>query len=48
LKSSRPERRFPSLHLIGSDADTFSFCDATSFRLRDDVRGGRRIALIMR
>jgi hypothetical protein len=48
LKSSRDERRFPSLPLIGSDADTFSFCDATSSCGRDDVCRALRVVRIMR
>jgi hypothetical protein len=36
------------LPLTGSDADTFSFCDATELRRRHDDRRGARIALIMR
>jgi hypothetical protein len=48
LKSGRRERRFTSLPLIGSDADTFSFCDATPSRRRDDVRRVLRIVRIER
>jgi hypothetical protein len=48
LKSSRLERRFSSLPLIGSDADTFSFCDATHRWQRNDVRRAMRIACIKR
>jgi hypothetical protein len=48
LKSSREARRFPSLPLIGSGADTFSFCNATTARWRDDVRRALRIVRIKR
>jgi hypothetical protein len=48
LKSSRVERRFPPLPLIGSDADTFFFRNATRSCRRDGVRSALRIVRIKR